>query len=193
MQIELSQFLLTLSQAFTLLLPITFAGLLLIMCMRKGWLEKLDVPLDGGLKLGGEPLIGKSKSLRSLILYLVVATLVTLLLHSSAQVSDLVAPVFLTNPFVLGPAITLSYLLGEIVNSFIKRRLGIAASGKALSRWGSRVQSIFDNLDGIISSGLLFIFIYQVSAETLITAFALSVLIHLGTDLLMRKLQLKRK
>jgi hypothetical protein len=193
MQIQLSQFLLTMAQAFTLLLPITFAGLLLIMCMRKGWLEKLDVPLDGGLKLGGEPLIGKSKSLRSLILYLVVATLVTLLLHSSAQVSDLVAPVFLTNPFVLGPAITLSYLLGEIVNSFIKRRLGIAASGGASSRLGSRVQAIFDNVDGIIASGLLFIFNYQVPAEILVTSFVLAVVIHLSTDLLMRRLQLKVK
>jgi hypothetical protein len=193
MQIQLSQFLLTMAQAFTLLLPITFAGLLLIMCMRKGWLEKLDVPLDGGLKLGGEPLIGKSKSLRSLILYLVVATLVTLLLHSSAQVSDLVAPVFLTNPFVLGPAITLSYLLGEIVNSFIKRRFGIAASGGASSRLGSRVQAIFDNVDGIIASGLLFIFNYQVPAEILVTSFVLAVVIHLSTDLLMRRLQLKVK
>lgn len=193
MQIQLSQFLLTMSQAFTLLLPITFAGLLLIICMRKGWLEKLDVPLDGGLKLGEQPLIGKSKSLRSLIVYLVVATLVTLVLHFLAQITDLVAPVFLINPFVLGPAITFSYLFGEIINSFIKRRFGIAASGKALSRWGSRVQSIFDNVDGIISSGLLFVFIYQVSAEILTIAFVLSVLIHLSTDLLMRKLQLKRK
>ncbi len=193
MEIELSQFLLTLPQAFTLLLPITFAGLLLIICMRKGWLEKLDVPLDGGLKLGRQPLIGKSKSLRSLIVYLVVATLVTLFLNLSAQVTDLVAPVFLANPFVLGPAITLSYLLGEIVNSFIKRRFGIATSGQASSRWGSRVQSIFDNVDGIISSGLLFVFIYQVSAEILTTAFILSVLIHLSTDLLMRRLQLKVK
>ena len=193
MQIELSQFLLTLSQAFTLLLPITAAGLCLIACMRKGWLEKLDVPLDGGLKFGGEPLIGKSKSLRSLIVYLVVATIVTLVLNLSAQLTNLVAPVFLTNAFVLGPAITLSYLLGEIVNSFIKRRFGIATSGKASSRLGSRFQSVVDNVDGIISSGLLFIFIYQVSAEILITAFVLAVLIHLSTDLLMRRLQLKVK
>lgn len=193
MQIDLSQFLLTLSQAFTLLLPITAAGLCLIACMRKGWLEKLDVPLDGGLKCGGEPLIGKSKSLRSLIVYLVVATIVTLVLNLSAQLTNLVAPVFLTNAFVLGPAITLSYLLGEIVNSFIKRRFGIATSGKASSRLGSRFQSVVDNVDGIISSGLLFIFIYQVSAEILITAFVLAVLIHLSTDLLMRRLQLKVK
>ena len=193
MQIELSQFLLTLSQAFTLLLPITFAGLCRMSCMRIGWLEELDVPLDGGLKLGGQPLIGKSKSFRSLIIYLLVATLVTLLLHSSAQVSDLVAPVFLTNPFGLGPAITLSYLLGEIVNSFIKRRFGIAASGEASSRLGSRVQAVFDNVDGIIASGLLFIFSYQVPAEILVTSFVLAVVIHLSTDLLMRRLQLKVK
>jgi hypothetical protein len=193
MQIELSQFLLTLSQAFTFLLPITFAGLCLIICMRTGWLTKLEVPLDGGLKLGGQPLIGKSKSFRSLIIYLVVATLVTLILNFWAQVSDLVAPVFLTNPFVLGPAITLSYLLGEIVNSFIKRRFGIAASGGASSRLGSRVQAIFDNVDGIIASGLLFIFNYQVPAEILVTSFVLAVVIHLSTDLLMRRLQLKVK
>jgi predicted CDP-diglyceride synthetase/phosphatidate cytidylyltransferase len=149
--------------------------------------------LDGGLKLGGQPLIGKSKSFRSLIIYLVVATLVTLVLNFWAQVSDLVAPVFLTNPFVLGPAITLSYLLGEIVNSFIKRRFGIASSGGASSRLGSRVQAIFDNVDGIIASGLLFIFNYQVPAEILVTSFVLAVVIHLSTDLLMRRLQLKVK
>ncbi len=193
MNIELNQFLQTLSQAFTLLLPITFAGLSLIICMRKNWLAKLDIPLDGGIKLGGEPLIGKSKSVRSLVIYLVVATLVTMLLNSLAQESDLVAPVYLNNPLILGPAITLCYLAGEIVNSFVKRRLRIATSGHALTSLGARVQSITDNIDGIISSGLLFIFVYKLSTEILMTAFVLSVFIHLSTDALMRKLKLKRK
>lgn len=180
-------------QALTLLLPVTLSGLALIMCMRKGWLTRLDIPLDGGLTLGGSPLVGKSKSVRSVVLYVVISILVTLVLHQLQTRSDAVAPVFASNPFMLGSAIPLAYLAGEILNSFVKRRLGIATSGSSGSPLGRRLQAIVDNLDGILASGLVFATVYQVSVEILSCAFVLAVLIHLGTDLLMRKLRLKRK
>jgi CDP-diglyceride synthetase len=185
--------LLTLSQVVTLLLPITLSGLTLILCMRKGWLRALDVPLDGGLRLGNQPLIGKSKSVRSLVIYLVVATSVTAVLHWLASVTDLVAPVELNNPLILGPICTLAYLAGEIVNSFVKRRFGISTSAQTASRLGSKVQSIFDNIDGILCSGLPMIFIFGVPGELLATSFVLAVLTHLSTNALMRALRLKRQ
>ena len=188
----MSQILELFTQSLSLLLPIAFSGLTLIFCMRKGWLKALDRPLDGGLTLRGEPLIGRSKSVRSLVIYLVIATAVTLLLNLVAQSSNLVSPVYLNNPFVLGPLITLAYLAGEILNSFVKRRLGIATSGQASSKVSSSIQRVFDNVDGILATGFVFIY-FQVPVSVLLTSGVLAVLIHLSTDLLMRRLKLKRK
>jgi hypothetical protein len=190
--LEFNTLLLVLAQAFTLLLPITFSGLMLILCMRRGWLTQLDIPLDGGFKLRGEPLFGRSKSVRSLVIYLVIATLVTLGLNLLVHNSDLVSSVYRKNPFVLSPAITLAYLAGEILNSFVKRRLGIATSGQASLKVSSLIQRVFDNVDGILATGFVFIY-FQVPTSVLLTSGILAVLIHLSTDLLMRRLKLKRK
>jgi hypothetical protein len=193
MGVNFLEFVLKLTQAFTLLLPITVGGLTLILCMRKGWLRSLDVPLDGGLTLGGMPLVGKSKSLRSLAIYTLSAILVCSILNFLAGSSDFVSDIYQTSPVILGPEIALSYLAGEILNSFVKRRMGIATSGNSSSWLGIRLQSFFDNVDGIISCGALFILVYQVQAIVLATSFVLSVLMHLSTDLLMRRLSLKTK
>ena len=193
MGVNFLEFVLALTQAFTLLLPITVGGLTLILCMRKGWLRSLDVPLDGGLTLGGMPLVGKSKSLRSLAIYTLSAILVCSVLNLIAGYSDFVSDIYQTSPVILGPEIALAYLAGEILNSFVKRRMGIATSGNSSSWLGIRIQSVFDNVDGIISCGALFILVYQVPASVLATSFVLAVLMHLSTDLLMRRLRLKTK
>jgi hypothetical protein len=181
------------TQAFSLLIPITLGGIILIACMRKGWLKVIDVPLDGGLKLGGKPLVGKSKSLRSLILYTASSTMVSLVFHYLVPYTPALASVYLNNPFVLGPLISISYLAGEILNSFVKRRLGIATSGSPDSVLGARFQAVIDNVDGIVSTGLVFIFVYQVNSAVLAVSFVLAALMHLGTDILMRSLRLKVK
>jgi CDP-diglyceride synthetase len=127
-----------------------------------------------------------------LVIYLLIATSVTLLLNLVAQSSNLVSPVYRNNPFVLGPSITLAYLAGEILNSFVKRRLGIKTSAQASSKVSSSIQRVFDNVDGILSAGFVFIY-FQVPASVLLTSGLLAVLIHLSTDVLMRRLKLKRK
>ena len=186
-------FALVVAQSFSLLLPITLGGITLIICMRKGWLAALDIPLDGGLTLGGRPLIGRSKSVRSLVLYLVVASLTTLGLHFAAILSDLVAPVFRQNPFIFASATTLAYLAGEVLNSFVKRRLGVETSAQSKKRGWAFAQKTFDNIDGMLASGLVLIFGYGVPTELLIGSFILANITHLSTDALMRRLRLKRK
>ena len=185
--------LMILLQGFSLLLPILISGISLIVCMRKGWLARLDVPLDGGLILGGQPLIGRSKSVRSLVLYLFIATFITWLLHVCAPLTDAIAPVYRENPFILGPATTLAYLAGEVLNSFVKRRLGISTSGSVTGPLARRTQAIVDNVDGMLASGLVLIIGYSVATEVLAASFVLAIVTHFSTDALMRRLGLKRK
>jgi CDP-2,3-bis-(O-geranylgeranyl)-sn-glycerol synthase len=183
----------TVSHAITLLLPLTVAGLVFIAAMRKGWFASLQIPLDGGLLLGGRPLIGPSKSLRSLVFYVVLGTAVTALLHLVAPLTPLVAPVFLDNPFILGPVTAVLYVAGEVLNSFVKRRLGIPTSASPARGLGGRIQEVMDTIDGTLASGLVLLVAYRVPWETLAVTFAISVVTHLSTDALMRRIGLKHK
>lgn len=183
----------TASHAISLLLPLTVAGLVFIAAMRKGWFAALQIPLDGGLLLGGRPLIGPSKSLRSLVFYVVLGTAVTVLLHLVAPLTPLVAPVFLENPFILGPVTAVLYVAGEVFNSFVKRRLGIPTSASPARGLGALIQQVMDTIDGTLASGLLLLVAYRVPWETLVVAFAISVVTHLSTDALMRRIGLKHK
>lgn len=183
----------TVSHAVTLLLPLTVAGLVFIVAMRRGWFASLQIPLDGGVFFGGRPLIGPSKSLRSLVFYVVLGTSVTSLLHLVAPLTPLVAPVFLENPFILGPVTALLYVAGEVLNSFVKRRLGIHPSASPTRGLGGRIQAVMDTIDGTLSSGLLLLVAYRVPGETLAVAFVISVVTHLSTDALMRRIGLKKK
>lgn len=183
----------TVSHAISLLLPLTVAGLVFIAAMRKGWFASLQIPLDGGLLLGGRPLIGPSKSLRSLVFYAVLGTAVTVLLHLVAPLTPLVAPVFLENPFILGPVTAVLYVAGEVFNSFVKRRLGIPTSASPARGLGGLIQQVMDTIDGTLASGLLLLVAYRVPWETLVVAFAISVVTHLSTDALMRRIGLKHK
>lgn len=75
-------------------------------------------PLDLGLLLpDGQPLLGPSKTWRGVLLALVATTVTAWLLHL---------------PLYIGLIIATSAMLGDILSSFIKRRLGLESSSMAL-------------------------------------------------------------
>jgi len=75
-------------------------------------------PLDGGLRfLDGRPLLGPSKTLRGVV--------------ASVAATALAAPVA-GIPLALGAVIGISAMAGDALSSFIKRRLRIASSGRAI-------------------------------------------------------------
>lgn len=81
--------------------------------MGKRW----DAPLDGGLRfLDGRPLLGHSKTVRGVV--------------AATMVSLLTAPLMGFSPGT-GAAIGLLSMAGDLLSSFVKRRLDIPSSGKA--------------------------------------------------------------
>jgi CDP-diacylglycerol--serine O-phosphatidyltransferase len=59
-------------------------------------------------------------------------------------------------PTELGLALGITFILAELPNSYVKRRLGIAAGGRA-----DRYQFVFtlgDQLDSVVACGLLYVF-----------------------------------
>ena len=103
------------TEVFLLLLLLVANGspLFASMILRKRW----NLPLDGGTLLAdGQPLFGRSKTLRGLVAALLV--------------TGLVAPL-LGFPWWIGSLIGLSAMLGDLSSSFIKRRLGLQPGARA--------------------------------------------------------------
>ncbi|NBR65464.1 MAG: CDP-archaeol synthase [Actinobacteria bacterium] len=156
--------------------------------MKFGWFKALDKPIDFGFKFGKADLFGPNKNWRGALIYIIGGTLVTYLLHLMQTSRNWIAPVFGNNPLILGLAFCSTYVLGELVNSFIKRRIGIAPGSG-----GNFFQKFIDNTDGALATGLVFVFMYKVPIELLLGALAISLVIHAATDSLMRRLRLKSK
>jgi CDP-2,3-bis-(O-geranylgeranyl)-sn-glycerol synthase len=80
--------------------------------------DMLAQPLDGGLRFfDGRPLLGGSKTLRGVLLSLIVTALV-------APLADL--------EWHIGGVIAATAMAGDLLSSFIKRRLGLAPSSRAI-------------------------------------------------------------
>jgi CDP-2,3-bis-(O-geranylgeranyl)-sn-glycerol synthase len=80
--------------------------------------RSLAYPIDGGWRLtDGKPLFGSSKTLRGLALSIVAITAVAPLIGLSWRVGFLVA---------------LMAMIGDLLSSFVKRRMGLAPSDRAI-------------------------------------------------------------
>ncbi|HJV63224.1 MAG TPA: CDP-archaeol synthase [Albitalea sp.] len=87
--------------------------------LAKRWLGEFgNVPIDAGLRLwDGRPLLGPSKTWRGLAAAIVAATIC--------------APV-LGLPAAAGALIGATAMAGDALSSFVKRRLGVPSSGRAI-------------------------------------------------------------
>jgi CDP-2,3-bis-(O-geranylgeranyl)-sn-glycerol synthase len=112
-------------------------------------LRKFDTPMDFGLKVRGRELFGKNKTWRGMIAGIIAATLLlwlqqqlTLHWHSLYALMDEINYTNL-NPLILGPLFGVGALVGDALESFVKRQVG-HAPGKS---WFP-----FDQLDFIIGA-----------------------------------------
>jgi len=80
--------------------------------------SRMAWPLDGGMTLSdGQPVLGTSKTIRGVVLSILVTPVVALLLGLSWQV---------------GLVVALSAMAGDLVSSFLKRRMGLRPSSQAM-------------------------------------------------------------
>jgi len=123
---------------------------------------RLDHPLDGNLRfLDGRPLLGPSKTLRGFI--------------GAITATALLAPLFGLAP-AQGAAFGLLAMSGDLLSSFIKRRLGIAPSHSA---------PLLDQLpETLIPLGILYPLLGSTAREALV-----AVLIFIAIDLTFSRLR----
>jgi hypothetical protein len=179
-------FLLLLANAVSVLLPILISGIFFIVCIKRRWFLFLDRPIDFGLNI-----FGGNKNWRGALIYILGGTSIVYVLHILQPTQPWIANYYAKDPLWLGVATSSGYVAGELVNSFLKRRLKLAPGAIAQTRAGRTAQSFFDNVDGALASGLVLLYVYRVDSWLLATAFALSIFTHWSTDVVMRRLKLK--
>jgi len=136
-------------------------------------------PLDYGKKfLDGKPIFGPNKTVRGFVAGLLIGTLVGWAQETLAPNIGLEE-----GSVVLGFALSLGAIIGDLIGSFVKRRLDIQP-GKPLP--------ISDQIDFVLVALLFSLMVEQPTASAAAIIIALTLPIHLSANAIAYLLRLKK-
>jgi len=141
-------------------------------------LKKLAVPIDSGKTLNGREIFGKNKTWRGLVVGVITGILVAgiqalLFFKSDFFKSNTLIDYGQVNFVLAGALMGLGALLGDLIESFIKRRLN-KPSGRPWFPW--------DQIDWIIGAMVLSSVVYRPSAKVVVVTLVLFTIVHLCSD-----------
>ena len=169
-------------EVFWLFLPAGIANMAPVLFT---WLPFLAKPMDSGKKIGGKRILGKNKTWRGFIVGIAVAVFIVWLqkiVYPSTQ--GLAILNYQTiNIWVIGLLLGVGALLGDLVESFLKRQRNIP-SGKP---WIP-----FDQLDWIIGAIIFVSFAVDLTWQQVVVALVLFGLLHPLINLIGYALRVKK-
>jgi CDP-diglyceride synthetase len=142
-------------------------------------LKPLKRPLDGGAMVGGHRLFGDNKTWRGAIVMVTGVVLAAALLslwpwywhHLPDGIQD-------AGPWIYGLLLGLGVVIGELPNSFLKRRLGIAP-GTQRRGPGGLLLTIYDQADFVLVVWVLLLPIWTMSVGQAVIVFVVVTAVHL--------------
>jgi CDP-diglyceride synthetase len=190
--------LLQLAQAIFFVTPFVLAGVVHIAVIKFNLLQSLaSLPLDGGAKLLGQPIFGKNKTVRGALTMILSVTFWFFMESIAARHFLFVSQLSVVNyerihPLSWGLLLGVGCVIGELPNSFLKRRLNIAPGEEVARGFFKPFFWIFDQIDSLIGVLIFAGILWKPSWSMLISLFALAIVIHpLGAAAMVR-LGLKR-
>lgn len=139
--------------AAALVLAMSAAGVAHVLWLKSRFSRRLAWPLDGGVAWRGKRLFGANKQVRGLVAMPPAAALAFAVLgavHGRWPVASCGLWDFDAGRYaVVGFACGLAFMLAELPNSFLKRRLGIAP-GEAPSGWLKGPCLLLDRIDSTL-------------------------------------------
>jgi hypothetical protein len=141
--------------------------------------EALKRPLDGGAAIGGRRLFGDNKTWRGAIFMAAGPALAALALTRWPAFRDaLPDAVGDARPLVWGALVGLGVVVGELPNSFLKRRLDIAPGARRRTAGGLALV-LLDQGDLVLGIWLCLAPVYVLPVATAAVAFAAVTAVHL--------------
>jgi CDP-2,3-bis-(O-geranylgeranyl)-sn-glycerol synthase len=136
-------------------------------------------PLDGGATIGGRRVLGDNKTWRGAIFMTAGPALAAVALTRWPAFRDaLPEPVADASPLLWGALVGLGVVVGELPNSFLKRRVDIAP-GTQRRTAGGLALVVFDQADLVPGVWLCLAPVYVLPVATAAVAFAAVTAVHL--------------
>ncbi len=165
-----------LQHVLIVLLPLILSNVLHMLVVKYNYLKQLKYPVS-------KKLFGDNKTWRGVVVVPVSNALTLFCLSILFQLS-------LKHAFLLGFILGLAYILFELPNSFIKRRLGIQP-GAAFNYKGLSY-SLIDKMDSAFGVCLVYVLMGYIHYNYGILLFISSVLIHILMSKLLVAIKIKK-
>jgi CDP-2,3-bis-(O-geranylgeranyl)-sn-glycerol synthase len=168
-------------------LPAYIANMAPVLIAKPKLFEFMNIPVDLGKTWQGQPIFGKGKTWRGIIMGIVIAICVTaiqkILYEYGVFQSISVVNFYETNFLLFGALAGAGALLGDLFKSFFKRRIGIG-SGKS---W-----PVADQLDFIAGFILFTYWLVYPEWEIIFTAALITLILHPLTNIIGYALKIKK-
>jgi CDP-2,3-bis-(O-geranylgeranyl)-sn-glycerol synthase len=177
-------------RALWLTAPILIAGIAHVAVITLDLAPALARPIDAGRTWRGRPLLGSNKTWRGFVV-MPAATAVTVAAQQAiARLSPRLAALAPLRsgapPWIVGATCGAAYVLAELPNSFLKRRLGVAP-GASASR-ARMAQYLVDQIDSVIGCAVAIRLFYRIDTADAVTSAAIGAAFHVAVERAMRAL-----
>lgn len=172
--------------ALFFVLPAYVANMMPVFFAKAGWLKALDRPVDGGHKLGNQEIFGSHKTWRGLVAGTLGGIVTALLLAGLCNLpffNNLALFNYSQYWFAFGALAGSGAILGDLIKSFFKRRIGI----KPGSTW-----LVFDQLDFVFGFFLFTAIIVWPGWKIFVVACLATLILHPLSNILGKLLGLKK-
>ena len=146
--------------------------------------QPLKVPLDFGATIGGRRIFGDNKTWRGAIFMVLGPALAAVVLTQWPAYRDaLPDAVSSASPVLWGALVGLGVVVGELPNSFLKRRLGVAPGTRRRDAVGVAL-IVFDQADLVPGVWLCLAPVYVLPVATAAVAFVAVAAVHFVINLI---------
>ncbi|MDF1664701.1 MAG: CDP-archaeol synthase [Planctomycetota bacterium] len=175
--------------------PVIIAGVLHMILAKLNVLSVLKVPLDRGKEWREKRIFGDNKTWRGVVLMIVLTMAAYEIQTWSYRASDFVRGLAYydydaVNSYFAGFMLGLGYILAELPNSFVKRRLDIKA-GKGDKGLKGKIFMVVDQGDSVLGCLLAMYAYWSPSAYVFFLTLATGTGIHLLVNGLLNLAKLK--
>jgi len=181
-----------------LILAFVTAGFVQTFWLRSQFSKRFQRPIDGGRTFRGVRIFGDNKTWRGFIAIVPgvgFAFVLFRILFAAFpyRLLEGLWPLSILQFGILGCLVGIGFMLGELPNSFVKRRLGVPPGEAAERPYARRICFLVDRFDSILGGMLVLALVVPVPILTWCYIFLFGPIIHLGFNVLLFQLGVKAR
>ncbi len=183
---------------YVTMFPVILAGILNMLFVKTPLYQRLKCPMDGGLRLkDGRRLFGDNKTWAGFMGMILTGALSQLLWGLICRAMPDMCYIYHTYEntplfnMLAGGAMGLTYMLFELPNSFVKRRLDIPC-GKTVGGLKGGFFFVADQVDSLFGVGIVFALLYPMPLWQYFLYILLGAVTHIAVNGLLYKAKIRR-